>query len=572
MTDFPGLWHDITAMLSLELRKNRILRQLFFYGRRPMKTLYYNGDLYTGDPEAPRASAMVVESGRILWVGDAPETCEADRRVDLKGRFVTPGFIDSHLHVVEYGKLLREASLADSTGSIKQVCDRVRAYIRDNHIPEGTWVCGRGWNQDYFQDEKRFLTCRDLDGISTKHPVFLARACGHVVSVNSKAMELAGITRDSEQPPDGRFQTFESGEPNGVFEENGIFLVKDVIPAVTVSMVKEYILEAAASLNRFGITSVHTDDFLSLPGVGCEAVLKAYRELEDEGRLTIKVWEQSQFENLEQLKEFTGRGYRTGSGTDYVKIGPVKIISDGSLGARTAFLSEPYADRPDARGIPVFTQDQLDEMIGWSHSHGMSVAVHAIGDKAMEQAVSAIGRAVRESPGQNCRHGIVHCQITTKALLEKFRELSLHPYIQSIFLDYDSKIVESRVGAERARDTYQFKTLLDMGCDVSNGSDCPVETPDVMKGIQCAVTRSSLDGGRTFLPEQALTVEEALASYTVMGARAAFEEENKGMLRAGMAGDFVVFPQNLLETPPGELGRVSVDETWVDGVQVYKRP
>ena len=305
--------------------------------------------------------------------------------------------------------------------------------------------------------------------------------------------------------------------------------------------------------------------------VDYEMVLEAYRQLEKEGRLTIKICEQSQFEDLEQLKGFVEQGYHTGAGTDYVKIGPMKIISDGSLGARTACLSQPYADSPDTSGIPIFSQEQLDEMIAWGHCHGMQAAVHAIGDGSMEQVVSAIEKALLEYPREDHRHGIVHCQITTKDLLGKFKELSLHAYIQSIFLDYDSKIVESRVGQERALDTYQFKTLMDMGCDVSNGSDCPVETPSVMKGIQCAVTRTSLDGSRTFLPAQALTVEEALASYTVMGARASFEEEKKGMLRPGMAADFVVFPQNLLETPPDSLGRVPVDETWVDGIRVYKR-
>ena len=536
-----------------------------------MKTLYYNGSLYTGDPGFPMASAMTVESGVILWVGQDPENQEADQKVNLKGRFVTPGFIDSHMHVVEYGKLLKEVPLADSTGSVEQVCGRVRDFIRDNQVPEGTWVCGRGWNQDYFQDEKRFLTCRDLDRISTEHPVYLARACGHVVSVNSKAMELAGITRETCQPSDGHFQVDDQGEPNGVFEENAVSMIKRVIPAVTVDRVREYILEAEKSLNSFGITSVHTDDFLSLSGVDYEMVLEAYRQLEKEGRLTIKICEQSQFEDLEQLKGFVEQGYHTGAGTDYVKIGPMKIISDGSLGARTACLSQPYADSPDTSGIPIFSQEQLDEMIAWGHCHGMQAAVHAIGDGSMEQVVSAIEKALLEYPREDHRHGIVHCQITTKDLLGKFKELSLHAYIQSIFLDYDSKIVESRVGQERALDTYQFKTLMDMGCDVSNGSDCPVETPSVMKGIQCAVTRTSLDGSRTFLPAQALTVEEALASCTVMGARASFEEEKKGMLRPGMAADFVVFPQNLLETPPDSLGRVPVDETWVDGIRVYKR-
>ena len=183
--------------------------------------------------------------------------------------------------------------------------------------------------------------------------------------------------------------------------------------------------------------------------------------------------------------------------------------------------------------------------------------------------MQAYEKALKAYPRKDHRHGIVHCQITTRKLLERFRELSLNGYIQTIFLDYDSRIVESRVGKERAKDTYQFKTLLDMGCAISNGSDCPVETPDVMKGIQCAVTRTSLDGARTFLPEQALDLETAISSYTAMAAQAAFEEGRKGMLRQGMAADFVVLRSDPTQVLAKDLGKVQVAATFVDGAQVY---
>lgn len=295
-----------------------------------MRTLYYNGSLYTGDPENPEAGAMVVENGEILWAGGKPGERLAweeifgedvpEHKVDLKGRFVTSGFIDSHMHMVEYGKLLGEVSLADHTGSLKEVCDRVKEFIKENQIPKGTWVCGRGWNQDYFQDEKRFITCRDLDQVSAEHPIFLARACGHVVSVNSKAMELAGVTRETTRPSDGRFQVDHEGEPNGVFEENGISLVKDAIPPVTIQKVKEFILTAQRALNSFGITTVHTDDFLSLNGVDYEMVLRAYRELEEEGRQRfmpsgMEVWRWWSAPLRNALRKCPGRTTVTASST-----------------------------------------------------------------------------------------------------------------------------------------------------------------------------------------------------------------------------------------------------------------
>ena len=202
----------------------------------------------------------------------------------------------------------------------------------------------------------------------------------------------------------------------------------------------------------------------------------------------------------------------------------------------------------------------------------MEIAVHAIGDGAMEMAVRAYERAMEANPDRtDRRHGIVHCQITTGRLLEAFRRLRLHAYIQSIFLDYDNHIVEARIGAERAGKTYQFKTLLSMGVSVSNGSDCPVERPDVMAGIQCAVTRTTLDGTKTFLKEQALTVEEAISTYTAMGAEASFEEQEKGTLSVGKLADFAVLERDIRACAPDRIKDTAVLETYVGGVCVYKK-
>ena len=211
-------------------------------------------------------------------------------------------------------------------------------------------------------------------------------------------------------------------------------------------------------------------------------------------------------------------------------------------------------------------------MIVLADGAGMQIAVHAIGDGAMEMTVRAYERAMEENPDRrDRRHGIVHCQITTARLLEEFRRLKLHAYIQSIFLDYDNHIVEARIGAERAGETYQFKTLLSMGVSVSNGSDCPVERPDVMAGIQCAVTRSTLDGTKTFLKEQALTVEEAITTYTAMGAEASFEEDEKGTLSVGKLADFAVLEQDIRTCAPDRIKDTAILAVYVGGVCVYKK-
>lgn len=542
-----------------------------------MKTLYKNGIFYTGDRECPSASAMVVEDGKIVWVGETSDWSgnaaeAAENEIDLEGSFVTPGFIDSHMHMLGYGQLLNSVSLYERTSSLADMCSAVGEFIEKHRLPAGSWVCGRGWNHDYFQDQKRFPDRHDLDHVSSEYPIMVTRACGHVAAVNSKALELAGVGRDTPQPEGGRFDVDESGEPVGIFRENGIDLIKRAIPAYTLNDVKQFLFQACRRLNGYGITSVHTDDFVSLPGVGAPMVMRAFRELEQEGRLTVKVYEQFHFDSLNQAKTFVERGWRTGAGSDRFRIGPMKIVADGSLGARTAYLSSPYEDEPSARGILIYSDEQLEEMMTFAHTHGIQLAVHAIGDGCLAQVVGIYEKILKKYPRDDHRHGVVHCQITTAALLKKFRELSLHGYIQTIFLDYDSRIIRARVGAERAAESYQFKTLLDLGCGVSNGSDCPVELPCVLNGIQCAVTRSSLDGSRQFLPEQALTVEEALATYTTMGARASFEEEKKGMLKAGMAADFVVLDRDIRTVRPETISQAAIRAVYVDGVNVLDLP
>jgi predicted amidohydrolase YtcJ len=254
------------------------------------------------------------------------------------------------------------------------------------------------------------------------------------------------------------------------------------------------------------------------------------------------------------------------------KIGPLKLFSDGSLGARTAYLSQPYSDDPSTRGILALPKEELENIIKYANEHGMQIAVHAIGDGAMEITVNAIEKALNEYPRRDHRHGIVHCQITTPRLIERFRELSLHAYIQSIFLDYDIRIAEERVGSKRAGSAYNFKTLLESGVWTSNGSDCPVELPDVLAGIQCAVTRQTLSGDLgPYLPNEALSVREALDSYTVHGAHASFEENFKGKIAPGMAADFVILGRDPFCEPMNKLKNIPVIAAYLGGKRVYSK-
>ncbi len=540
-----------------------------------MKNIYYNGTFHV--KKGMNVVAMGVENGRIAVIGereDMEKWAEGTEAVwhDMNGRFVIPGFQDSHMHLVQYGYGLTTADLTGCTSSISALQKGLLTYMGERKREKGSWIVGRGWNHEYFQDKKRFPDRYDLDLVSAEQPIIIYRVCGHIACVNSAALAAAGVTGDTAQPAGGSFDTDDNGEPTGVFREYGIELVSRMIPPPEKDEIKNFILQAMKRLGAYGITSAQSDDLAAFPGVSYEEVLSAYRELEAEGLLTVKVYEQCLLSDMETLKHFLAKGYRTGAGSRFFAIGPLKIISDGSLGARTAYLSRPYDDdseNPDNCGIPVCSQSELDERITYASGHGMQVAVHAIGDKAMDMAVDAIGKAMEGHTENNMRHGIVHCQITTKALLKKFRKFNLHAYIQSVFLNNDNRIVEKRVGTERALDTYQYKTLLNMGLDVSNGSDAPVEHPDVLAGIQCAVTRTTLDGTKTFLADQAVTVEEALETYTVMGARASFEEEEKGMLMPGMAADFTVLSEDIRFCAPETIKDAVICQTFVNGVCAF---
>jgi len=247
------------------------------------------------------------------------------------------------------------------------------------------------------------------------------------------------------------------------------------------------------------------------------------------------------------------------------------MLGDGALGARTAFLSRPYADDPSTCGIPVFTQETMDEMIGYANAHGMQAAVHTIGDACLDRVLSAYEKALAENPREDHRHGIVHCQITRADQLEKIAKMHLHVYAQSIFLDYDNHIVEERVGKELASTSYSWKTLMNNGVSVSNGTDCPVELPDALACMQCAVTRTTLrDHVGPYLPDQKFTVQEALDSYTIRSAEASFEENVKGQIAEGMMADFVVLGQNPFEVDESTIKDIPVCRTYLAGELVYE--
>ena len=507
----------------------------------------------------------MVEDGLFCYVGSDEDlqAMTAEQRVDLNGSFVCAGFNDSHMHLVNLGQALSVAPLAAHTGSLEEMI----ACLSGTQPGRGGWILGRGWNQDHFTDVSRMPNRWDLDRVSRSCPVCAIRACGHALSVNSRVLELLSITSETKQIEGGRIG-MEDGRSNGLFFDNAMDLVLSAIPAPQKSDIKAMILGACQMLNRYGITSCQSDDYCVFSSVSWQTIHEAYRELEAAGELTVRVYEQANITTLKELERFVEEGNMTGVGTDLFRIGPLKLLGDGALGARTAYLSRPYWDDPTTTGFSVFSQRQFDELIGYAHRQGMQVAVHCIGDACLDMVLDSIEKALKEFPREDHRHGIVHCQITRPDQLRRIGNKKLHVYAQSIFLDYDIHIVKERAGEELARTSYSWRSLENLGATVSNGSDCPVELPDVMAGIQCAVTRCDLDGNGPYLPEEAFSIQQALDSYTSRGAWASFEENHKGKISPGFLADFVIPGLDPFVTPKEKLKDIPVLAAYLGGRKV----
>lgn len=541
-----------------------------------MDKIFINGIINTMDKDRNTYEAMGIIGDRIKILGTNKDVLltkkEETKIIDLEGKTLVAGFNDSHMHLVNYGYSLTQVNLMGAN-SFNMIKKRVEEYIEKNKIDENKWIRGRGWNQDYFLNEKKFPTRYDLDKISKDIPMVLTRICGHVAVVNSKALEILNIGKATPQIEGGEFDLDENGEPLGIFREMALSLIYDAIPEPTLEEVKGMMKMAIKELNKEGITSVGTDDFEALPGKSYDLIIRAYLELKEEDSLNVRVYEQCLLPETRKLKEFFSKGYKTGWGDENFKIGPLKLLIDGSLGARTAALMEPYADDLENRGITMLEQLKLDKLVGLSSDNDTHVAIHGIGDRAMYMALESIEKTLINNPNKDHRHGIVHCQITDDLLLNKFKELDIIAYIQPIFLDYDWKIVMDRVGKDREKTSYNWKTMVDKDIKIACGSDAPVETFNVLYGIYEAVTRKDLQGNpkEGWLKEQSLTVDEALYGYTMGGAYASFEEDIKGSIEIGKLADFAVLSENIFEIEADKIKDVEVEMTIFNGEIIYKK-
>lgn len=533
--------------------------------------IFYNGIVHTmadGAAET-KVSAVAVSGNLIQAVGDDEEILKLAEKscqiINLRGKCLVPGFQDSHCHLLLTGLGFQNLDLR-GVRSAEELIEAGRAYIREHQIPEGTWILGDGFDHNRFPDPA-LPDIRVADAISTRHPILIQRVCGHVGTANTMAFQRVGFDAHTSFPG-GIIDLDGQGEITGVLREAALDQFKMRIPKPDVPALKEAIMDAARHVNQYGVTSVHTDD---LEGGRLEDILQAYRELEQEGRLNVRIWEEVQAARPEVLKAFLDRGMRTGDGSDYFKIGNIKLILDGSLGARTASLRGDYSDDPGNRGIAVYTQPELDEVVLTAHKAGMQVACHAIGDKAVEQSVTAFEQAFR-SDGNDLRNRVVHCQFADEELIRRMAISHTGADIQPGFTVSDYPLTASRMG-ERESWGYRWKSLLKAGVHMGAGSDGPVESYSPVLGIYHAVNRTDgkvmpEDGWH---PEEKLTARETLYLYTRGGSYLSFEEDKKGQIKAGYLADLAVLSEDILNVPDRRIQDIKVEMTVLGGKIVYEQ-
>jgi len=529
--------------------------------------ILYNGRIHTMSARGT-LSAVAVKDGSILAVGADSDILrlsgEGTERINLGEKSVLPGFNDSHCHLRLTGEGFTKLDLRGAA-SRGEIVERGREYLRTHRLGEGEWLVGFGFDHNVFPDG-RLPDRETAEAISETVPVLLDRVCGHVGAVNRAALRAAGFDEKT-VIPGGVLDRGPDGGLTGILREAALDGIKAKIKKPKLAVVTEQLRAAMALYSSLGITSAQSDD---LEGSDFDTILAAYHALEKSGEMSVRVFEEVQAARLPVLERFLSYGLRTGDGGEWFKIGNIKILSDGSLGARTALMREEYSDDAGNRGLAVYAQDALDALVAAAHGAGMQCAFHAIGDGAIESCVTAVERAQAKDP-RALRNRIVHCQFADEALFRRMAAAGIAADIQPPFTASDYPLVRSRVGEKREKGAYAWKSLLGSGVHISGGSDSPVETPDPIWGIYCAVTRQNADGKpeNGWRPEQRLSVEEAVRLYTSAGAYVSFEENEKGTIEPGKRADFVVLSRDLFDIEPAEIPETRVLRTIAGGKTRY---
>jgi predicted amidohydrolase YtcJ len=545
-------------------------------------SIYIHGNIYTGAMGTSsfhvveRVDAMAIKGDRILATGKeedilkykGPETAV----VDLKGRFVVPGFNDAHMHLTDAGfKRMR----VDLTGvhSLEEFRERLRERV-EKAAPE-EWIVGSGWDETLWH--ARELPSRwDLDEVTTDHPVYLERIDGHVGVANTLALKLAHVTLATKDPEGGQIGRDVTGQPNGVLRETARDLVTASIPPPTDDQRRQAIEAALQDIARSGITSVQ--DYSDTRDADANWLdFKLFEQLQKEGKLTVRISEWLPFDLPVQV--LVARRDSHDRSDPMLRVGMLKGFMDGSLGSHTAALLQPYTDDPKNSGLPQYEQSKLNEMTAERVKTGFQLGFHAIGDKGVQMALDAFEAAEKAAHEKgikaldgtmNYRLRIEHAQVINPMEVARFHELNVIASMQPCHLLTDMRWAEARLGPMRAAHSYAWAEFLKHGVPLAFGTDYPVEPVAPFRGLYAAVTRKSEDGKQEYYPQQKLTIEQAIAAYTVGSAYAEFAEKEKGKLAPGMLADFAVLDRDLTAIPPEKILGTRVLRTVVGGKTVYE--
>jgi hypothetical protein len=525
-----------------------------------------NARIYTVDANRPVVEAMAIRGGRVVATGPrrlveslkGPNT----RVLDVNGRTVIPGMVDAHVHLTGLGQALRSVDLVGTT-SYQQVIDR--AVTRAGEVAPGSWIVGRGWDQNDWADT-RFPTHDALSLAVPNNPVLLERVDGHAVFANAAAMKVAGITAATKDPAGGRLERGAGGVPTGVFVDNAMALMERVVPPATKEEIRSAVLAAIQESNRWGLTGVHD------AGVGRQ-VVDIYEELAREGKYDLRNYIMVGNDDS-TVAHYLQRGPQNGLYDGRLWIRSIKIVADGALGSRGAALLEPYSDDARNSGLVVVPAGRVHDVAVKALRAGFQVNVHAIGDRANRTALDEFEQALKEVPVADHRFRIEHAQIIHPDDIPRFAELGVIPSMQAAHQTSDMYWAANRLGATRLLGAYAWRSLLNTGVIIPNGSDFPVEQVNPLISFHSAVSRQDARnwpaGG--WYPEQRMTRDEALKSMTLWAAYAGFMEKESGSLEPGKFADFVVLDQDIMQIPVELILKTQVLSTYLGGRQVYQRP
>jgi len=525
-----------------------------------------NARVWTGDSSRPWAEAVAVTGDRISSVGTSDEirrAAQGARVIDGSGHLIVPGFIDTHVHFVDGGFRLASVQLRDAK-TRDEFVSRLEAFAAT--VPAGTWITGGDWDHTLWGGE--LPTRQWIDAATPHHPVWVNRLDGHMALANSAALEAAGVTNATPEVSGGEVVRDARGEPAGVLKDNAMALVDKVVPRPSPAMQDRALAAAMTYVNERGVTSVHN--------MGSWADLEAFDRARKAGRLSTRIYAATPLDAWERLRDVVTRreyGGAEGRGDDWLRIGGLKGFVDGSLGSHTAAFQEPFDDAPKDRGLLVNTPENLYSWISGADRAGLHVMVHAIGDRANALLLDTYDRVIRENGARDRRFRIEHAQHLAPADIPRFAALGVLASMQPYHAIDDGRWAEQFIG-DRIRTTYAFRALLDQKARLAFGSDWFVAPPSPLEGIYAAVTRRTIDDRYPagWVPEQKITVEEALRAYTVDAAYASFEESRKGTLTPGRLADLVMLDRNIFEIAPEDIRHVKVLLTLAGGRAVYRRP